>query len=169
MTAAITFLAFIAIAGFFYVKMIRARDANPEYEAEPRPTRRLSSKQRKLEKLKEFEASIPPRPTIQELMYAEVRETGVDQIPGGDGLELPVRLKVWHRDEPVRAGCAEGGLRYVLSEGTDPASATEEDVMLVCDVPHADAPVEDEPGSAPKPIDDADADPTEPADDDPTT
>ncbi len=135
MTAAITFLAFIAIAIFIFVRMIRSRDANPEYENVARP-QRTSRRERKLEKMREFEESIPPRPTIQELMQQEVEATGVDRIAGGDGVEIPVLLKVWHRDAHVRAGCSDTGLRYVVSEGVEPSSATIDDVMLVCDVPN---------------------------------
>ena len=134
MTAAITFFAFIAIAAFFFMRMVQARDASPDYEPPARRPRRLSSKERKLERMREFEAAIPPRPTIQELMQQEVEATGVDRVPGGDGLEIPVRLKVWHRDADVRADCTAEGLRFIVTEGVAPAAATEDDVMLVCDV-----------------------------------
>lgn len=133
MTAAITFLAFIAIAGFLFMRMVRARDASPDYEPAARRPRRVSSKERKLERMREFEAAIPPRPTIQELMQQEVEATGIDRVPGGDGLEIPVRLRVWHRDADVRADCAAEGLRFIVAEGVERASASEDDVMLVCD------------------------------------
>jgi hypothetical protein len=133
-TGAIAFLAFMGVAGFLYMRMLRARKENPEFEGIERP-KRMTKRERKLEKLREFEESIPPRPTLEELIEAEVRDTGVDEIPGGDGLTIPVRLKVFHRDTHVRAGCAEGGLRFLVTEGVDPAEATEDDVLLVCDVP----------------------------------
>jgi len=138
--ATLTFLAFIALAGILFLRMLKAREEQqPEAETVPRIERpkRMSSRQRKLAKLKEFEESLPPRPTIQELMAEEVRETGVDRIPGGDGLEVPVRLKVWHRDEHVRRNCADGALRFVVSEGVDRPTASEDDVMLVCDAVEA--------------------------------
>lgn len=136
MLATFTFFAFVALAGILFLRMLSTRDEKrPDSEVDMRIERpkRMSSRERKLAKIKEFEESIPPRPTIQELMAEEVRETGVDQIPGGDGLEIPVRLKVWHRDVHVRRGCADGALRFVLSEGVDRATANEDDVMLVCD------------------------------------
>jgi len=133
-TEAIAFVAFMAVVGFLFVRMLRAREAHPDFERTPRK-KRTSSREKKLAKLREFEDSIPPRPTIQELILEEARETGVEEIPGGDGLELPVRLKVWHRDEHVRRNCIDGGLRYVVHEGVDPASASEDDVMLMCDDP----------------------------------
>ncbi len=146
MLAVLTFLGFMGLAGILFLRMLKSREEqrqDDDYRVERK--KRMSSRERKLAKLKEFEESIPPRPTIQELMAEEVRETGVDQIPGGDGLEVPVRLKVWHRDAHVRSGCADDALRFVVNEGVDPATATEDDVMLVCDAV-ADAP--EPPGAA---------------------
>jgi hypothetical protein len=131
---AIAFIAFLGVAGFLYVRMLRARKENPEFEGIERP-KRLSKRERKLQQLREFEDSIPPRPTIEELIEAEIRDTGVDRIPGGDGVAVPIRLKVFHRDTHVRTGCADDGLRFLVTEGVDAAEATVDDVMLVCDVP----------------------------------
>jgi hypothetical protein len=134
LTGTIAFLAFVGVAGFLYFKMLRARNENPQFEEIERP-KRMSKRERKLQKLREFEESIPPPPTLEELIEAEVRDTGVDRIPGGDGLAVSVRLKVYHRDEQVRVGCARDGLRFLVNEGVDPAEATVDEVMLVCDVP----------------------------------
>lgn len=130
MGGTIVFLVFVGVAGFFFFRMLQSRKDNPEYE---KPQRRMSSREKKLAKLEAFDDNIPPRPSIQELMAEEVRETGVDQIPGGEGIEHPILLKVWHRDEHVRAGCTDGALRYVILEGVEPAAATEGDMRLVCD------------------------------------
>jgi len=169
--ATFTFLAFIALAGLMFLRMLKARDEKrPDSEVDMRIERpkRMSSRERKLAKIKEFEKSIPPRPTIQELMAQEVADTGVDQVPGGDGLEIPVRLKVWHRDEHVRRGCVDGALRFVLSEGVDRANATEDDVMLVCDEA-GDVPVEGAATTSAPSADDApNADDAPVADDDET-
>jgi hypothetical protein len=160
--ATLTFLGFIALAGILFLRMLKTRAEHAEAETElgiERP-KRMSSRERKLAKIKEFEESLPPRPTIQELMAEEVRETGVDRIPGGDGLEIPVRLKVWHRDEHVRQGCADGALRFVVSEGVDLAAANEDDVMLVCDAVEETTPTVAKPGM-PSDGDDPSPDPVE--------
>ena len=171
MLAVMTFLGFMALAGVLFLRMLKSREeqhAPTEEDLRIERPKRMSARERKLAKIKEFEESLPPRPTIQELMADEVRETGVDQIPGGDELEIPVRLKVWHRDEHVRRGCAEGALRFVVTDGVDRATATEDDVMLVCDAvaaPSADLDesaddMTDEPASDAELVesDDADAD-----------
>jgi hypothetical protein len=124
------FLVFIGIAGFFLFRMLQSRKENPAYEE---PPRRMTRREKKLAQLEAFDDDIPPRPTIQELVAEEIRATGVDRIPGSEGIESPVLLKVWHRDEHVRSGCAAGALRYVVREGVSAATAQEADVMLVCD------------------------------------
>lgn len=130
MGATILFFVFIGIAGFFLFRMLQSRNDNPAYE-EPPP--RMSRREKKLAQLEAFDDDIPPRPTIQELVAEEIRDTGADRIPGSEGIESPVLLKVWHRDEHVRTGCAAGALRYVVREGVTVSAATEADVMLVCD------------------------------------
>ncbi|HEX9643851.1 MAG TPA: hypothetical protein VGC11_07625 [Acidimicrobiia bacterium] len=135
MEGAVGFLIFMGVAGVLYFRLLARRNqAARELGAEslPRPP---SRRQHKLDKLREFDDPIRERPTIHELMMEEVRDTGVDQIPGGEGIETPVLLRVWHRDEPVRRGCADDGLRFVVKEGVDPGHADIDDVLLMCDDP----------------------------------
>ena len=142
MGAAIVFLVFMGIAGFFVFRMIQSRNDNPAYEE---PPRRMTRREKKLAQLEAFDDDIPPRPTIHELVAEEMRATGAGNVPGSEGIEAPVLLKVWHRDEHVRTGCATGALRYVVREGVSASTATEADVMLVCDE------VVDRQGDAPPP------------------
>ena len=62
-------------------------------EAEPKPKRQSRSKKR----LEQIRAAEPEyvAPSIDDLIVEEVTETGVDRIPGGHGLEVAVRLKVF--------------------------------------------------------------------------
>ncbi len=81
-------------------------------------------------------AMLPPdRPTktFEELLAAEVEETGVDRISGGAGIPVQVRLKVYHRDRAALGDCEEGRLSFVLAEGTLPADATVETTGLVAE------------------------------------
>jgi hypothetical protein len=71
---------------------------------------------------------------ILALVQEEVAETGVDQIPGADGVDITVRLRVWHRDAEVRDECAgEGRLRFQVDEDAEPSDASADQVRLVCD------------------------------------
>jgi|AMFO01.1.fsa_nt_gi hypothetical protein len=63
---------------------------------------------------------------IMDLVHEEAAVLGIEAIPGGDGVPLVVRLKVWRRD--VATGTDPSRLRFVV-EG-DPAAATEEQVRL---------------------------------------
>lgn len=70
---------------------------------------------------------------IMDLVRQEVADTGIDHIAGGDGIDVTVRLRVWHRDESTRL-LVEGNpdrLRFVLADGVDPAEADVDDVRLV--------------------------------------
>jgi len=78
---------------------------------------------------REMEA-LPSR-DIMDLVREEAAETGVAEIPGADGVEIPVRLKVWHRDAAVRAACPDRALlSFVLAEGVAPERAREDDLRL---------------------------------------
>ncbi len=79
-------------------------------------------------------ASLPvdsPRPTIDDLVEAEIEETGVRRIPGHEGLPIPTMLKVWHRDRP-HLTCDPTALRFVVATGIDPTVADVDDVHLAC-------------------------------------
>ncbi len=125
---AIAFAIIISVAVLLYVfgRLTRARSGvAPPQEKEPRRSRR----QRKLDKLREMDPLPEPR-SMFDIMMEEAADLGVDDIPGGDGLEVPVKLKVCRRDARVRAEC-DGEVRYAVADGIDPALATVDDVRLV--------------------------------------
>ena len=73
-------------------------------------------------------------PDILELVRQEAAESGVDEIPGADGVDLSVRLRVWQRDEHVRSICPDPTLlRFVLEDGVSPDTATADDLRLECE------------------------------------
>ena len=94
-------------------------------------------------------------PDILELVAQEAADTGVEEIPGADGVELPIRLRVWHRDEDTRALRPEGvELRFELSPGVEPGTATEDDLVLTFD----GAPAQTSPTDAGDPEGESDGD-----------
>jgi hypothetical protein len=74
----------------------------------------------------------PDIPTIEELVAEEAAATGVNDIAGGNGLDVSLKLRVYWRDEVVRRGCEDGHLEFRVDEGIDFASAETDDVRLVC-------------------------------------
>ncbi|MEA3502761.1 MAG: hypothetical protein U9R47_08305 [Actinomycetota bacterium] len=68
-------------------------------------------------------------PSILELVDQEVRESGITDLPGAEGLDSVILLRVWKRD---REDCDEGEQRFVVVEGVDPSDATEADVTFEC-------------------------------------
>jgi len=86
------------------------------------------------EDLKREREQLKP-PDIMDLVRQEAEESGVLAVPGADGVELPIRLKVWQRDGDVRDACDPSHLRFVLTEGVDAEAATPESLHLECDVP----------------------------------
>ena len=110
----------------------RAREhARPKDEPpEKAVLRKASRSQRKiLEKLE----PIPELPTVMDLMRQEIAETGVESIPGHEGLAGPVMLKVFRRDQQIRERCTHDAIAFVVTDGIEPAAATEANVSLYCD------------------------------------
>jgi hypothetical protein len=75
---------------------------------------------------------MPQIPTVMDLVRMEVEETGVENIPGHEGLGGPVMLRVFRRDEAVRTRCPHGGYAFVIRSGVKPEDALEDDVRLFC-------------------------------------
>lgn len=126
------FAIFVVIAvGTMVFLNKRTRDKmreNASEEAPPRQTR-ISRRQQR------FVATLEPAkplPTIDDLVAEEAAATGVNDIPGGEGLDVSLKLRVYWRDEVVRRGCDDGHLEFRLGEGVSPQSAATEDVRLVC-------------------------------------
>jgi hypothetical protein len=68
-------------------------------------------------------------PDIIELVNEEVREAGITDLPGAEGIDPVILLKVWKRD---RDDCGDGAQRFVLADGVEPSAATETDVVFEC-------------------------------------
>jgi hypothetical protein len=80
-------------------------------------------------------AALPPNPdipTIADLVREEAEALGVEEVAGGDGIALHVRLKVWKRDhDPDR--CHGGRWVFRLRSGVAAADAGPDDVSLECE------------------------------------
>lgn len=105
----------------------RARPEDADVPNQPRPIRR-TRQQKILEKLE----PLPEIPTVMDLVREEVAETGVENIPGHEGLTGPVMLKVFRRDQLARERCTHDGIEFLVAEGIDPPNALERDVSLFC-------------------------------------
>jgi hypothetical protein len=68
-------------------------------------------------------------PDILELVAEEVRESGITDLPGADGIDPVILLKVWKRD---RGDCVDQIGRFVLTDGVEPSAVTEADVVFEC-------------------------------------
>ena len=134
MAQAITsFIIFVIVAGGVIITLNRrtrnkARESSLE-PMEPAKARPLSKRQQRIVATLEPTAELP---SIEDLVAAEARDTGVNDIPGGAGLDVSLKLRVYWRDEIVRQGCTDGALEFRIEDGVDPATAETEDVRLVC-------------------------------------
>ena len=68
-------------------------------------------------------------PDILELVQEEVEEAGLGDLPGAEGVDPTVLLKVWKRDG---AGCEKGRGQFILDDGLAPGDATEDTVTFDC-------------------------------------
>lgn len=69
-------------------------------------------------------------PTIIELVHEEVQESGIGTLPGAEGVDPTVLLKVWKRDG---AGCEKGRGQFLLGDGIPPEDATVDSMTFDCD------------------------------------
>ncbi len=124
-------VALIASVGVTAILLTRQRaHARPEdYEpAQPRPKIMPNRQERLMAKLE----PLPEIPTVMDLVREEVAATGVEDLPGHEGLTGPVMLKVYRRDHLVRERCTHDGYGFDVAEGVDPTEATEDEVTLFC-------------------------------------
>lgn len=126
--AAIALVASIVIA---FVMLARQRDRtrpeDPESETkQPVPKGKRERMMAKLEPLPEI-------PTVMDLVRQEVEETGVENIPGHEGLSGPVMLKVFKRDQAVIERCTHDAYEFVIEQGVAPEDALEANVTIHCD------------------------------------
>ena len=133
MAEAITAFAIFIIVTVGIVVFLnrRTRDKMLETAVEPEIEKPRIGSKRQQKMAASFE---PPKetPTIEELVAQEAVDTGVNEIPGGDELDVSLKLRVYWRDEVVRRGCTDGTLEFRLAEGVSPSEAETEDVRLVC-------------------------------------
>lgn len=93
------------------------------------PASATRRQRRILEKLE----PLPEIPTVMDLVRLEVEETGVDKIPGHEGLSGPVKLKVFRRDQSIVENCSHEAYGFVVRDGVAPEDAREDDVRLHCE------------------------------------
>lgn len=133
------FVIFMVVAGGVIISLNRRTRTKMQESAliegeiaakpkDPKP-RNLSKRQQRI--ISTLEPT-NEAPSIEDLVAAEAAETGVNDIPGGDGLDVSLKLRVYWRDEVVRSGCEDGMLEFRIEDGIDPATAETEDVRLVC-------------------------------------
>lgn len=68
---------------------------------------------------------------IRDIVHEEVVDLGIDRMPGGEGVDLAVLLRVWKRDASIREGC-DGIAQFQTRPGSAPAGATDLDVRVIC-------------------------------------
>ena len=66
---------------------------------------------------------------ILDLVYEEIADTGIGELPGAESVDPTVLLKVWKRDG---ADCAEGQGSFVVADGIEPDDATEDTLRFEC-------------------------------------
>jgi len=70
---------------------------------------------------------------IFELVESEVNALGLLDIEGSTDIPHGVLLKIWSDNEDMIDSCVDHAhLRYVVADGIDPSSATDEEVTLEC-------------------------------------
>lgn len=128
------FIIFVIVAGGVIISLNRrtrakAQETALESTEAPGKVRPLSKRQQRIASTLEPATEMP---SIEQLVAEEARDTGVNDIPGGERLDVSLKLRVYWRDEVVRQGCSDGVLEFRIDEGIDPAAAETDDVRLVC-------------------------------------
>ena len=126
-TAVIAFLASIAVAIAMLTRQ-RARTRPEESELSDEPPLPRSRQARIMAKLE----PLPEIPTVMDLVREEIEETGVERIPGHEGLPGHVMLKVFKRDHLIRERCTHDSYEFVVRDGVSAPDALEDDVTLFC-------------------------------------
>jgi hypothetical protein len=134
--------------GFAMSRVSKIRKELPELAEQSRKPKRQSKREKRLEAIRAAEPEWEP-PSIEDLVAAEIEETGVDRIPGGEGLPTAVLLKVFRRDTTTAETCAPEDRRFVLAAGVHAADAGVDDVRLVCETHTASSEATAEDGEVP--------------------
>ena len=130
MQLAIAILIAVGALIFVFTRMQGARKTHAKDE-KPSPRRvRQTRRQQKLEKIREYDP-LPEPISIFDIMMEEAKDLGLRELPGGDGVEVPVLLKVWKRDEAIRTACGDD-VHFVVAAGLVPGEATIDEVSLTC-------------------------------------
>ncbi|MCP4966265.1 MAG: hypothetical protein GY926_13665 [bacterium] len=125
----------IAIAisiGLVVMLLTRQRAAARPADYEPKKQSGWTTSKRQ-QRIMEKLGPPPEIPTVMDLVREEVAETGVENIPGHEGLTGPVMLKVFRRDQAVQDRCTHDGYAFLIAEGVEPSEALEGDVTLYCE------------------------------------
>ncbi len=139
-------LAVVIAAAVLLFVFSKLRGARAQLEPEGEEvTRRKSRRQRKLDEIRANDPPFEPKSAF-DVMLEEVAELGLDDVPGAEGIDAPVRLKVWKRDAAIRTSCNDD-VRFVVHPGVEPGKATVDEVRLEC-VAAADAAGTDEAATA---------------------
>ena len=126
-------IAIVISIGLAATLLSRQREnARPDDDLEPKKQSGWTTSRRRERILEKLEP-LPEIPTVMDLVREEVAETGVENIPGHEGLTGPVMLKVFRRDQAVRDRCTHDGYTFVVAEGVEPSEALEDDVVLCCE------------------------------------
>jgi hypothetical protein len=130
-TALVALVISVALAVYLLTRQRERHrpEIDPNDAPPPPASRRLTRQEKLLQKLE----PLPEIPTIMDLVRAEIEETGVERIPGHEGLPGPVMLKVFRRDAAVRESCTHQGFGFVVRDGIEPENATEGDAWLYCE------------------------------------
>lgn len=130
------FVIFMVVAGGVIISLNRRTRTKMQETALDSTAPPAQQKPRSLSKRQQrIVASLEPMkeaPSIEQLVAEEAAETGVNEIPGGEGLDVSLKLRVYWRDEVVRNGCEDGVLEFRVDEDVDRAVAETDDVRLVC-------------------------------------
>ena len=130
----IAIAAIIAAIGIGYAmsRIAKMRRELPDFAEKEAKPKRQSKREKRLEQIRAAEPVYVP-PSIEDLVAAEIADTHVDEIPGGEGLSSAVMLKVFRRDTGVAETCLAADRRFVVAPGVDPADADVNDVKLICE------------------------------------
>ncbi|MGI9666567.1 MAG: hypothetical protein ACR2N2_05630 [Acidimicrobiia bacterium] len=81
--------------------------------------------------------------SIAEMVGEEVKDLGLRDIPGSEGISSETLLKVWNSSQGLRSKCEFSDLRFTITSGAPPTEADTDDVELTCEPSKDD--VDDEP------------------------
>ena len=123
-------IALVASIALVFVMLVRQRSRTRPEGHEPGSD--LSIPRGKRERIMAKLEPLPEIPTVMDLVREEVAETGVDKIPGHEGLAGPVMLKVFKRDHEVVAQCTHDAYAFVIADDVSPEDADESHVRLLC-------------------------------------